>query len=271
MTQPIPRTSAVERPVRDPTAPIVCEFEGVWFSYDGEPVVEDITFRVTRGEFAAVLGPNGSGKTTLLRLALGLLRPDRGSVRLLGRPAHRFREWGRVGYVPQQVAGLTERFPATVREIVAQGLYPGFTLTALFRRHDDRRVADALAQAGIESLANRPIASLSVGQRQRALIARAVVRQPEVLFLDEPVAGVDAAGREQFHDLITGLNREHGMTVFMISHDIGAVMREATTCACLNRSLVFHGPPHQLTGDHLAQAYGFPVDVLLHDALHEHR
>ena len=92
-----------------------------------------------------------------------------------------------------------------------------------------------------------------------------------MLFLDEPVSGVDAAGRDRFHELISSLNREQGMTVFLISHDIGAVMQGATVCACINRTIVFHGPPHRITGEHLAELYGFPVDVLVHDALHEHR
>ncbi|MDP6823967.1 MAG: metal ABC transporter ATP-binding protein [Dehalococcoidia bacterium] len=252
--------------------PAVCEFTDTWYSYGGgEPAVEDVSFRVRKGDFAAILGPNGSGKTTLLRLALGLLKPARGSVELFGEASSRFRDWSRVGYVPQRVEGLGIRFPATVEEIVEQGRYRGFDPLAIFRRHGQKEVLDALEVAGISHLRSRPIESLSVGQRQRALIARAIVGRPELLFLDEPVSGVDAVGRDRFHELISSLNREHGMTVFLISHDIGAVMQGATVCACINRTVVFHGAPHHLTGEHLSELYGFPVDVLLHDALHEHR
>jgi zinc transport system ATP-binding protein len=252
--------------------PVVCEFVNTWYSYGGgEPAVEDVSFQVHQGDFAAILGPNGSGKTTLLRLALGLLKPTRGSVELFGESSARFRDWSRVGYVPQRVEGMGTRFPATVEEIVEHGLYRGFDPFAIFRRHGRKEVLEALDVAGISHLRQRPIESLSVGQRQRALIARAIVGQPDLLFLDEPVSGVDAVGRDRFHELISTLNREHGMTVVLISHDIGAVMQGATVCACINRTVVFHGPPHRITGEHLSELYGFPVDVLVHDALHEHR
>jgi zinc transport system ATP-binding protein len=252
--------------------PVVCEFTNTWYSYGGgEPAVEDVSFQIRKGDYAAILGPNGSGKTTLLRLALGLLKPTRGSVELFGESSARFRDWSRVGYVPQRVEGMGTRFPATVEEIVEQGLYRGFDPLAIFRRRGRKEVLEALDVAGISHLRRRPIESLSVGQRQRALIARAIVGQPDLLFLDEPVSGVDAVGRDRFHELISSLNGEHGMTVFLISHDIGAVMQGATVCACINRTVVFHGPPHHITGEHLSEMYGFPVDVLLHDALHEHR
>ncbi len=261
---------------RSPNAPdnrpVVCEFNDTWYSYGGgEPAVEDVSFKVRQGDFAAILGPNGSGKTTLLRLALGLLKPSNGVVELFGETSARFRDWSRVGYVPQRVEGLGSRFPATVEEIVEHGLYRGFDPLAIFRRHERKEVLDALDLAGISHLRTRAIESLSVGQRQRALIARAIAGEPELLFLDEPVSGVDAVGRDRFHELISSLNKEHGMTVFLISHDIGAVMQGATVCACINRTVVFHGAPHHITGEHLSELYGFPVDVLLHDALHEHR
>jgi len=252
--------------------PVVCEFDNTWYSYGGgEPAVESVSFQIQKGDFAAILGPNGSGKTTLLRLALGLLKPSRGSVELFGEPSGRFRDWSRVGYVPQRLEGLGTRFPATVEEIVEQGLYQGFDPLSMFRRRGRKKVYDALEIAGISDLRQRPIESLSVGQRQRALIARAIVGDPDLLCLDEPVSGVDAVGRDRFHELISSLNSEYGMTVFLISHDIGAVMQGASVCACINRTVVFHGPPHSITGDHLSELYGFPVDVLLHDALHEHR
>jgi zinc transport system ATP-binding protein len=123
----------------------------------------------------------------------------------------------------------------------------------------------------IADLRGRRITSLSMGQQQRVLIARALAREPELLILDEPLAGIDAAGQEQFHTLLRRLNSEMGMAILLVSHDIGAVMREATSVACINKSLVFHGPTHTLTQRELAQLYGFPVDILVHDALHEHR
>ncbi len=247
------------------------EYRGVWFAYGAEPVVEDITFTVHPGEFMAVLGPNGSGKTTLLKLALGLLRPVRGDVVLYGQPPGKFRHWSRVAYVPQRVAAVQSRFPATVREVVAFGLYRGVALPWPSNNGAGRsEVATAMDAVGIPALARRRVSELSAGQVQRMLLARALVRKPELLLLDEPVAGVDAGGQEQFHGLMRRLNREMGLTIVLVSHDIGAVVREASSVACINCAMVFHGPVHELTSRELSALYGFPVDVLVHDERHEH-
>ena len=241
------------------------------FSYGDGLVLEHVSLRVEKGDFTALLGPNGSGKTTLLKLALGVLRTTEGTVRLFGQPLRKFREWSRVGYVPQVLAGVWSRFPATVADVVAQGLYSGVNPLAGWRRSDTPRVMQALETTGIAALKGKRLSSLSVGQQQRALLARALVGQPALLALDEPLGSVDASGEEQIYTLLRRLNQEQQITVVLVTHDIGAVMREATTVACINRGLVFHGPPHQLTREELSKLYGFPVDVLLHDALHEHR
>lgn len=250
---------------------IPIRFNETWFSYNSEPVVRDINFSITPGEFAAILGPNGSGKTTLMKLALGLLKPTSGQVLLFGEPAESFTDWHRVGYVPQRTQATESRFPASVREIVNFGSYTGFDPLAIFKRRKSSRVDEAMEMAGIQHLADRRVSDLSVGQQQRMLIARSLVRQPDLLVMDEPVAGIDAAGEEQFHSMVRRLNRELGITIVMVSHDIGAVMREATTCACVNRDIVFHGPVHQLDAQALSGLYGFPVDVLMHDPEHTHR
>ncbi len=255
--------------ITDDQIPI--RFEEVWFSYYTESVVRDINFSITLGEFAAILGPNGSGKTTLMKLALGLLKPSSGRVMLFGEPAYRFKDWHRVGYVPQRTRATESRFPASVREVVKFGAYAGFDPLALFRRRDNELIDRAMELAGVQAFAERRVSDLSVGQQQRVLIARSLVRQPDLLVLDEPVAGIDVAGEEHFHSIVRGLNRELGITIVMISHDIGAVMREATTCACINRDILFHGPVHQLDARALSGLYGFPVDVLMHDPEHTHR
>ncbi len=246
-------------------------FEEAWFSYNSEPVVRDINFSITPGEFAAILGPNGSGKTTLMKLALGLIKPTSGRVLLFGEPAEHFKDWHRVGYVPQRTQATESRFPASVREIVNFGSYSGFSPLTFFKRDKSNRVDEAMEVAGIQHLADRRVSDLSVGQQQRMLIARSLVRRPDLLVMDEPVAGVDAAGEDQFHNMVRKLNRHLGITIVMVSHDIGAVMREATTIACINRDIVFHGPVHQLDAQALSSLYGFPVDVLMHDPEHTHR
>ena len=155
--------------------------------------------------------------------------------------------------------------------MVAYGTYRGFDPLRLFKRSSSKEIDDALEMVGIPELADRRVADMSVGQQQRMLIARAMVRRPELLLMDEPVAGVDAAGQEAFHKLVRRLNSELGVTVMLVSHDIGAVMREATTCACINREIVFHGGVHDIRSIDLSKLYGFPVDILLHDPNHTHR
>lgn len=207
-----------------------------------------------------------------MKLALGLLKPTSGQALLFGVPAEKFTDWHRVGYVPQRTQATESRFPASVREVVSFGTYSGFDPLAMFKRKKSSgRVDEAMELAGVQHLADRRVSDLSVGQQQRMLIARSLVRRPDLLVMDEPVAGVDAAGEEQFHTMIRRLNRDLGITIVMVSHDIGAVMREATTCACINRDIVFHGPVHQLDAKALSSLYGFPVDVLMHDPDHTHR
>jgi zinc transport system ATP-binding protein len=247
------------------------EFRGVSYRYDSIDALEDISFGVSERDFVAILGPNGSGKTTLVRLALGLAAPTSGDVLLFGTPATKFDRWELVGYVPQSVEGIHTQFPATVQEIVTQGLYRGFDPVGFWRRGDKEAVGRSMETVGIADLARRRISSLSLGQQQRTLIARGLVRGPRLLVLDEPETGVDAAGQEQLYSILRRLNTEQGITILMVSHDIGAVMREAKTVACINKTLVFHGAPHHITQKELSDLYGLPMDVLVHDLMHEHR
>ncbi|MCY3913236.1 MAG: metal ABC transporter ATP-binding protein [Chloroflexi bacterium] len=257
--------------IPEPHSRPVIEWDCVTFAYGDAVAVEDVSLTIHAGELAAILGPNGSGKSTLIRLALGLLRPLSGAVRLFGRDAVDFTDWDRVGYMPQVVAGTWRDFPMTVAETVAHGAYRGISPMALFHRSERPEVVEALEAVGMASYKGRRLSQLSVGQQQRVLLARALVRQPELIVLDEPAAGIDVSGEERLYALLRDLNRERNITIVLVSHDIGAMLREASTVACLNRTLVRHGPPHKLTSAEIAMLYGAPVDVLVHDALHEHR
>ncbi len=249
----------------------VLEWERASFHYGTSLAVDDVSLRVEPGGFAAVLGPNGSGKSTLIKLALGLLRPTGGAVRIFGGDVGGFRDWDRVGYVPQVVSAVWSGFPATVAETVAHGAYRGFSPLAVFRKSERPDVLAALDAVSMTHLKNNRLSELSLGQQQRVLLARALVRNPELLVLDEPAAGIDVSGEEKLYRMLRDLNRDRGLTVVLVSHDIGAMLREASTVACMNCALVKHGPPHELTSDELSMLYGVPVDVLIHDALHEHR
>ena len=254
-----------------PLAPPVLEWDRVTFYYGEGLAVDDVSLRIGAAEFAAVLGPNGSGKSTLIKLALGILRPNAGAVRLFGHDVGSFNDWDRVGYVPQVVSAVWSGFPATVAETVAHGAYRGISPLAIFRRSERPDVLEALEAVNMVHAKAKRLSELSLGQQQRVLLARALVRNPELLVLDEPAAGIDVSGEERLYTVLRNLNRDRGLTIALVSHDIGAMLREAGTVACMNRSLVKHGPAHELTGDEISALYGLPVDALIHDALHEHR
>ncbi len=250
-------------------SPSVIEWERVSFAYGDVAAIQDVSLCIHYGELAAVMGPNGSGKSTLIKLALGLLQPDAGRVRLFGRDVNDFDQWGRVGYMPQVVNGAWQDFPATVSEVVSLGTYSGVSPLGIFRRSERADVLAAIETVGMTAYRSRRLAELSVGQQQRVLLARALVRNPDLLVLDEPAAGIDVSGEEQLYAVLRNLSRDRGMAIVIVSHDIGAMLREATTVACLNCRLVMHGQPHDLTVDEMSTLYGAPVDVLIHDTAHE--
>ncbi|MBP1988102.1 metal ABC transporter ATP-binding protein [Halolamina salifodinae] len=242
----------------------VVEVEDVMFAYSDRPVVEDVSLEVEQGDFLGLVGPNGSGKTTLLELMIGLRRPDSGSVRLFGQPAHASETGKRVGFVPQDVAETEGEMPVTVREVVRMGRYPR-RLFGRFTDEDRAAVDAALRRVEIEDLAERRVGRLSGGQRQRVFIARALAAEADLLALDEPTVGVDAESREAFYDLLGELNDE-GMTIVLIEHDIGVVTSRASEIACLNRELYFHGDPETFVEtDALSAAYGDGQSIVHHE------
>lgn len=231
----------------------------------GVQVLEDITLRIPDGDFVALIGQNGAGKTTLLRVILGQLRVRQGEVRLFDVPLKEFEDWHRVGYIPQHAANVNHRFPVSVREVAAQGRV---ARRGLFRRlapADWDAIREALDTVGMAEQERRRIGNLSGGELQRVLIARALASQPDLLLLDEPTAGVDPGTQEHFYEFLRELNEEHGLTILLATHDLGAVMRIAKTVACINKHLVCHRPATEgLTAQELVEAYGSPVAAATH-------
>jgi zinc transport system ATP-binding protein len=223
--------------------PVVAEVEHVCFSYGAERVLDEVTLQIRRGDFLGIIGPNGSGKTTLLRVLLGLLTPSRGRVRLFGRELREFSDWRRIGYVPQRIVAFEARLPATVAEIVTSGRCGRVGLGRPFDARDRQAAIEALETVGMAGRRDHLIGRLSAGQQQRVFIARALASAPDLLVLDEPTVGVDLDAQEQFYSLLRRLNLDRGTTLVLVSHDIGVVAAEVTQLACLNRTLVFHGPP----------------------------
>jgi zinc transport system ATP-binding protein len=242
--------------------PPVVELRDVTVSLGGNVVLEDVCLDIEAGDYMAILGPNGSGKTTLLKVLLGLVEPDRGQVRVFGGPPRRARD--RIGYVPQH-SRFDLSFPIRVQDVVLMGRLGHGRLGR--PSVADRAAADAaLARVEMEAIGRRPIGTLSGGQLQRVLIARALVQAPELLLLDEPTSSLDERVGRSVWELFEELS--HEMTIVVVTHDIGAISRFVRSVACLNRVLHYH-PTTELTPEILEATYGCPVDLLAHG--HPHR
>lgn len=219
------------------------EVSHVSFSYGENEVLHDITFEIHKGDYLGMVGSNGAGKTTLLKIMLGLLTPTSGAVKLFGADARNFKEWSKIGYVPQKALSFDAYFPATVEEVVLMGRYAKRGLARRITAEDRMAVERALKTADMWSYRDRLIGDLSGGQQQRVFIARALATSPEILFLDEPTTGVDAKSQDEFYALLRKLNQESQVTIVLVSHDIDRVLREAMHVACIDKTLVCHGSP----------------------------
>jgi zinc transport system ATP-binding protein len=237
------------------TEPVVA-LRGGAVAYDGRTAVSGVDLVVSPGEVVAVLGANGSGKSTVIRAVVGLLPLVSGSLELFGTPRERFREWTRLGYVPQR-GGATTGVPATVREVVATGR---LARSGLRRRsaEDRRAVEAAIATVGLADRAGDSVGTLSGGQQQRVLIARALTCEPELLVLDEPTAGVDLASQAALADTLRTLV-DRGTTVVLVAHELGPMHPLITRAVTMADGRVLHdgAPPEP---DHLH----------LHDPEHAH-
>ncbi len=236
----------------------IISFQSVDFSYNSEPVLTNVNLEIHPGEFVSVIGPNGGGKTSLLLLALGMLRPNRGTVQVLGRAPER--ERSRLGYVPQ-FTRFDPLFPVTVYDVVQMGRLGRFW-TGPYRKEDREATLIALEQVGLGELRRRSFAELSGGQRQRVLIARALATEPEILLLDEPTANVDRLATDKLYELLVDLNQR--LTVVLVSHDLGIVSRFVSLVVCVNKTVFTH-PTSELTGQMIRDLYGGEIALVRHD------
>jgi zinc transport system ATP-binding protein len=203
--------------------------DGIAVSFNGQTVLDDVELSVRPGEIVTLIGPNGAGKTTLVRVVLGLLQPERGNVRRTPRL--------RIGYMPQKLH-VDATLPLSVLRFLR--LVPGV---------DRKRALAALAEVGAEQVIDSPLQSISGGEMQRVLLARALLREPQLLVLDEPVQGVDVAGQAELYRLISRLRERHDCGVLMVSHDLHLVMSATDQVVCLNRHVCCSGHPEQVSGD----------------------
>ncbi|MDY6905917.1 MAG: metal ABC transporter ATP-binding protein [Thermodesulfobacteriota bacterium] len=230
----------------------------VSFAYGRQPVLTRVDVTIKQGEFTTIVGPNGGGKTTLLKLILGRIRPDTGTIRVLGTTPEK--ACLRVGYMPQH-AHLDPRFPVTVMDVVLMGRLGG-NRPGFYTKADRQNALKALSYTGMADMAGRHLSQLSGGQRQRVLIARALSTEPELLLLDEPTSNIDPGSESALFEILQTLNKT--MTILIVSHDLGFVSRHVNRVICVNRSLVVH-PTSAVNGMVISKMYGQDMCMVRHD------
>ena len=235
------------------------------FGYGREVVLDGVDLEIQPRDVLAIIGPNGGGKTTLLKVMLGLLRPWSGEV-VYHLPSGDDPR-GRLGYVPQ-FSTFDRDFPLRVHDMVLMGRLgnggPGGLLRP-WSRQDRAAAAQAIERLGLAGVARAHVAEISGGQLQRVLIARALVSDPEILFLDEPTASIDAESRATLGELLEELNRS--IPVVVVTHDVTSIASMVRHIACINRRLFYHGGP-ELSLEVMEEVYGCPVELVTHGVPH---
>jgi zinc transport system ATP-binding protein len=242
----------------------IVEIDRLSYAYSGNLVLDNISFTIDEGDILGIIGPNGAGKTTLFSCMLGLLEDYTGTIKILGEDIKKknSKVFKSIGYI-QQKKTIEQNFPATVEEIVSLGV----TTTG---KTSKEKIALALETAGLFAQKDRRVGELSGGQQQRVLIAKAMVNNPKLLILDEPVTGIDLEMQNKFYSLLQRLNQENNITIIWASHDLDAVNRFATSVACINRSMFFHGKTIEFfENPDLLKAYS-ESSMQAHMHLHNH-
>lgn len=240
----------------------IIEVSDLCFSYNGSPVLTDVSFSVDEKEFVALIGPNGGGKTTLIKLLIGILKPRQGGIRLMGKNPRQV--VGQIGYVPQDL-NINKSFPISVMDVVLMGRLPFRRWTGLSKK-DTKAALAALESMNMLELRHRKIDDLSGGQRERAFIARALATDPKVLFLDEPTANIDSHGRSELYGILKELNKTK--TIVVVSHDTMVLSSYVTAVACVNKGVHYHDAA-EITEEMLEMGYHHcPVEIIAHGLPH---
>lgn len=248
----------------------IIQLKDVSFGYDGNRVLEKINLDIFEGDYLGIVGPNGSAKSTLLKLMLNILSPQEGSIWLFNQEQHCFKDWGKMGYVPQKATSFNSSFPATVEEVVGANLYPLIGLFKPMGKKYRDKIYEVLQTVGMESYGKRLIGNLSGGQQQKVFIARTLVSSPQVILLDEPTVGIDLKSQGEFYQLLEKLNKEMNITIVMVSHDIGVITEKVSRVACMGdkRLVTHHSCCNIPFNEVLAQFYGDKMKLMVHKHNH---
>ncbi len=242
--------------------PALIELTNLDFAYGAQTVLKEINLRVEEGSTLGLIGPNGGGKTTLIRLLLGSLKPTRGTVRIAGlTAAAAVRRGDLIGYLPQNPR-VPSQFPVSVRQVARLGLAGKTGMLRPHAKEDLDFVERLLDRGGVAHLADRPIGSLSGGQLQRVLIARALAARPRLLLLDEPTTGIDRGGQQRFSEFIADIKKELTLTVVLVSHDLRAVSSISDRIACLDGTLHYHDVPDHLPADLVYRMFACDLEAM---------
>ncbi len=196
------------------------EIKNLKFGYNENLILKGVNLDLDQGDFAVISGENGSGKSTLIKLILGELKKDHGSIKLFGIDMEDFKNFDKIGYVPQVNEAIKIAFPVSAREYVGLNLYKEFSILNTITKKSKSKIENTFSTLKIKALIDRPVNTLSGGQAQRVMIARAMVNNPDILILDEPTVGIDQKSKEDFLDLIVHLNTHHGISILMITHEM---------------------------------------------------
>ena len=237
----------------------IVEINNLTVKYPDVKALEDVSFVVNEGDFLGIIGPNGAGKSTLFDAMLNLNTKYEGTIRFFGQDIKKSKKYLKeIGYVPQKPV-FEKNFPVTVRDVVQMGVR---------NESNNKKIDEVLQQLWIHELGNRRIGELSGGQQQRVFIAKALISNPKILILDEPVTGIDQQSMELFYSILRELNSKQKITIIWSSHDLDAVNKLANHVACLNRTLFFHGESEEFfSDDNLVKQYS---EASMQEHMHHH-
>ena len=233
----------------------IIKVENLGFDYGEGWVFHKLDLAIPKGDFVAVIGANGAGKSTLMKMLANVIPPTSGEIYYYGQPIEKFTEWHKIGYVAQNPVRMQRNFPISVEEVVSLGLLDGSIGLPFFSSEQKARVKELLSQFQLENLRHRKIGELSGGQQQRVFLARAMVKRPEILLLDEPATGIDTSSKEALYAMLKRINCEQGVTIIMISHDLELAAEAAKSALCINHGVCFRGDVHAALKHHHAHGY----------------